>query len=112
MVKVQLWENKTYFHVNEGLDKPIKGLLIESTFDNFKYLKDNIKVAGDSRTYIGIPVDVFKSNILSLAYRKVHWADSEKEKDLWQKLIDDFKSLYTHKFDNYKEMVVVIKEEK
>lgn len=85
-------------------------MLLESTFDNFKYLQDNIKVAGDSRTFICIPVDVFKSNILSLAYRKVHWADSEQEKNKWQKLIDDFESLYTHKFDNYKEMIVVIKE--
>lgn len=110
MVKVQLLENRTFFHANEGLEKPIIGLLIESTFDNFKYLKDTIKIAGPSRTLVGIPVNVFKYSILSFAYRKVHWADTEQEKDLWQKLIDDFDSLYTPKFDNYKEMIVVIKE--
>lgn len=107
MIKVQLWENKTLFQANEGLEKPIIGLLIESTFDNFKYLKDTIKIAGPSRTFVGFPADVFKSTILGLAYRKVHWADTEYEKDLWQKLIDDFD---THKFDNYKDRIVVIKE--
>lgn len=110
MIKVQLWENKTFFHANEGLEKPIIGLLIESTFDNFKYLKDTIKIAGYSRTFVGFPADVFKSTILGLAYREVHWADTEYEKDLWQKLIDDFKPLDTHKFDNYKDRIVVIKE--
>lgn len=110
MVKVQLWENKTFFQANDGLEKPIIGLLIESTFDNFKYLSDNIKVAGASRTFVAIPVNVFKSTILCLAYREVHWANNEHEKNLWQKLIDDFKSLDTHKFDNYKDMIVVIKE--
>lgn len=45
--------------------------------------------------------------ILGLSYREVHWANSEYEKDLWQKLIDDFD---THKFDNYKDRIVVIKE--
>lgn len=110
MIKVQLWENKTFFQANEGLEKPIIGLLLESTFDNFKYLKDTIKISGASKTFVAIPVNVFKSNILGLAYREVHWADSEYEKDLWQKLIDDFRSLDTHKFDNYKDMIVVIKE--
>ena len=107
MIKVQLWENKTFFQANEGLEKPIIGLLIESTFDNFKYLKNTIKGAGTSKTFIAIPVNVFNSNILGLAYREVHWADTEYEKDLWQKLIDDFD---THKFDNYKDRIVVIKE--
>lgn len=112
MIKVQLWQNKNYFQVNEGLgfDKPIMGLLIESTFDNFKYLSDSIKIAGDSRTYFGIPLEIFKFCILGHAYREVKWAKTEHEKNLWQKLIDDFKPLYTHKFDKYKEMVVVIKE--
>lgn len=110
MIKVQLWENKTFFQANEGLEKPIMGLLIESSFDNFKYLKDTIKIAGPSRTFVGFPVAVFKSILLGLAYRKVHWADSEYEKNLWQKLIDDFKSLQTNNFNNYKDMIVVIKE--
>lgn len=112
MIKVQLWQNKNYFQVNEGLcfDKPIMGLLLESTFDNFKYLSDSIKIAGDSRTYFGIPLEIFKFCILGLAYREVQWAKSEREKNLWQKLIDDFKPLYTHKFDKYKDMIVVIKE--
>ena len=110
MIKVQLWENKTLFQSNEGLEKPIIGLLIESTFDNFKYLKNTIKSAGANKTSICIPVIVFESSILGLAYRKVHWADSEYEKNLWQKLIDDFETLDTHKFDNYKDMIVVIKE--
>ena len=110
MVKVQLWENKTLFQANKGLEKSVIGLLLESTFDNFKYLKDTIKIAGPNKTLIGVPVDVFKSSILGLAYREVHWANSEHEKYLWQKLIDDFKPLYSHKFDNYKEMIVVIKE--
>lgn len=107
MIKVQLWENKRFFQANEGLEKPIIGLLIESTFDNFKYLKNTIKSAGASKTFVAIPVNVFNSNILALAYREVHWADTEYEKDLWQKLIDDFD---THKFDNYKDRIVVIKE--
>lgn len=107
MIKVQLWENKELFKANEGLEKPIIGLLHESTFDNFKYLKDTIKIAGPNKTLVGVPVDVFKSSILGLAYREVHWANSEYEKDLWQKLIDDFD---THKFDNYKDRIVVIKE--
>ena len=110
MIKVQLWENKTFFFANDSLEKPIMGLLIESSFDNFKDMKDLIKIAGDSRTFVGYPVNVFKSNIIGLAYSKVHWADSEYEKNLWQKLIDDFKPLDTHKFDNYKDMVIVIKE--
>lgn len=110
MVKVQLWESKTLFQANEGLEKPVMGLLLESSFDKFKYLKDTIKIAGPNKTIVGFPVDVFKSSILGLAYREVHWANSEHEKDLWQKLIDDFKPLDTHKFDNYKEMIVVIKE--
>lgn len=110
MIKVQLWENKTLFQANEGLEKSFIGLLIESTFYNFKYLKNTIKGAGDSKTFVAIPVNVFKSSILGFAYREVHWADSEYEKDLWQKLIDDFKPLDTHKFDNYKDMIVVIKE--
>lgn len=114
MVKVQLWENKNHFQVNEGLglEKPIMGLLIESTFDNFKYLSDSIKIAGGSKTYIGIPLEIFKYSIIGQAYREVHWANSEQEKDKWQKLIDDFKPLYTHQFDKYKDMIVVIKEEK
>ena len=107
MIKVQLWENKELFKANEGLEKPIIGLLHESTFDNFKYLKDTIKIAGPNKTLVGVPVDVFKSSILGLAYREVHWANSEYEKDLWQKLIDDFD---THKYDNYKDRIVVIKE--
>lgn len=107
MIKVQLWENKRFFQANEGLEKPIIGLLRESTFDNFKYLKNTIKGAGASKTFVAIPVNVFNSNILALAYREVHWADTEYEKDLWQKLIDDFD---THKFDNYKDRIVVIKE--
>ena len=107
MVKVQLWENKTLFQANEGLEKPIIGLLLESTFDKFKYLKDAIKCAGPNKTFIAVPVDVFNSSILGFAYREVHWANSEHEKDLWQKLIDDFD---THKFDNYKDRIVVIKE--
>ena len=36
MIKVQLWENKELFKANEGLEKPITGLLLESTFNNFK----------------------------------------------------------------------------
>ena len=107
MIKVQLWENKELFKANEGMEKPIIGLLFESTFNNFKYLKDTIKIAGPNKTLVGVPVDVFKSSILGLAYREVHWANSEYEKDLWQKLIDDFD---THKFDNYKDRIVVIKE--
>lgn len=107
MIKVQLWENKTFFQANEGLEKPIIGLLKESTFDNFKHLKNTIKGAGVSKTFVAIPVNVFNSNILALAYREVHWADTEYEKDLWQKLIDDFD---THKFDNYKDRIVVIRE--
>lgn len=107
MVKVQLWENKELFKANEGLEKPIIGLLLESTFDKFKYLKDAIKCAGPNKTFIAVPVDVFNSSILGFAYREVHWANSEHEKDLWQKLIDDFD---THKFDNYKDRIVVIKE--
>lgn len=107
MIKVQLWENKELFKANEGLEKPIIGLLLESTFNNFKYLKDTIKIAGPNKTLVGVPVDVFNSSILGLAYREVHWANSEYEKDLWQKLIDDFD---THKFDNYKDRIVVIKE--
>ena len=107
MIKVQLWENKELFKANEGLDKPIIGLLRESTFDKFKYLKDSIKCAGPNKTFIAVPVDVFNSSILGFAYREVHWANSEHEKDLWQKLIDDFD---THKFDNYKDRIVVIKE--
>lgn len=107
MIKVQLWENKELFKANEGLEKPIIGLLRESTFDKFKYLKDAIKCAGPNKTFIAVPVDVFNSSILGFAYREVHWANSEHEKDLWQKLIDDFD---THKFDNYKDRIVVIKE--
>jgi hypothetical protein len=107
MIKVQLWENKELFKANEGLEKPIIGLLHESTFDKFKYLKDSIKCAGPNKTFIAVPVDVFNSSILGFAYREVHWANSEHEKDLWQKLIDDFD---THKFDNYKDRIVVIKE--
>jgi hypothetical protein len=107
MIKVQLWENKELFKANEGLEKPIIGLLLESTFDKFKYLKDSIKCAGPNKTFIAVPVDVFNSSILGFAYREVHWANSEHEKDLWQKLIDDFD---THKFDNYKDRIVVIKE--
>jgi hypothetical protein len=107
MIKVQLWENKELFKANEGLEKPIIGLLRESTFDKFKYLKDSIKCAGPNKTFIAVPVDVFNSSILGFAYREVHWANSEHEKDLWQKLIDDFD---THKFDNYKDRIVVIKE--
>lgn len=107
MIKVQLWENKRFFQANEGLEKPIIGLLLESTFDKFKYLKDSIKCAGPNKTFIAVPVDVFNSSILGFAYREVHWANSEHEKDLWQKLIDDFD---THKFDNYKDRIVVIKE--
>lgn len=42
MIKVQLWENKTLFQANEGFEKPINGLVLESTFDYFKYLKENI----------------------------------------------------------------------
>lgn len=107
MIKVQLLENKELFKANEGLEKPIIGLLRESTFDKFKYLKDSIKCAGPNKTFIAVPVDVFNSSILGFAYREVHWANSEHEKDLWQKLIDDFD---THKFDNYKDRIVVIKE--
>ena len=110
MIKLQLWRNKTFFQANDSLEKPIIGLLIESTFDNFKYFKNIIKDTDASKTFVTIPVNAFKSNILGLAYRNVHWADSEYEKDLWQKLIDDFKPLDTHKFDNYKDMIVVIKE--
>lgn len=110
MIKVQLWENKTYFQANEGLEKSFIGLLIDSTFYNFKYLKNMIKSAGANKTFVAIPVNVFKSTILGLAYREVHWADTEYEQDLWQKLIDDFKPLDTHRFDNYKDMIVVIKE--
>lgn len=108
MINVQLWENERFFKANEGLEKPIIGLIIESTFDNFKYLKDTIKIAGASKTFVVIPVNEFKSNILGLAYREVHWADSEYEKDLWQKLIDDFEPLFT-RFD-YNDKIVVIKE--
>lgn len=108
MIKVQLWENETFFKANEGLEKPIIGLVLESTFDNFKYLKNIIKGAGSSKTFVVIPVNEFKSNILGLAYREVHWADSEYEKDLWQKLIDDFEPLFT-RFD-YNDKIVVIKE--
>lgn len=110
MIKVQLWENKTSFLANACLEKPIIGLLLESTFDDFKYLKDLIKISGDSKTFVGFPADVFKSTILGLAYREVHWADTEYEKNLWQKLIGDFKPLFTHKFDNYKNMIVVIED--
>ena len=110
MIKVQLQENKELFKANEGLEKPIIGLLHESTFDNFKYLKDTIKIASASRTLVGFPADVFKNYTLSLAYREVQWADSEYEKNLWKKLIADFKSLFTHKFDKYKDKIVVIKE--
>lgn len=110
MIKVQLWKNKTLFQANEGLENPIIGLLIESTFDNFKYLTDTIKSAGASKTFVAIPSNVFKPSILGLAYREVIWANSEYEKNLWQKLIGDFKPLFTHKFDNYKDMIVVIKE--
>ena len=107
MFKVQLWKNKELFKANEGLEKPIIGLLHESTFNNFKYLKDTIKIVGASKTFIAVPIYVFNSSILGLAYREVHWANSEYEKDLWQKLIDDFD---THKYDNYKDRIVVIKE--
>jgi hypothetical protein len=107
MIKVQLWENKELYKANEGLEKPIIGLLLESTFDKFKYLKHSIKCAGPNKTFIAVSVDVFNSSILGFAYREVHWANSEHEKDLWQKLIDDFD---THKFDNYKDRIVVIKE--
>jgi hypothetical protein len=107
MIKVRLWENKELYKANECLEKPIIGLLLESTFDKFKYLKDSIKCAGPNKTFIAVPVDVFNSSILGFAYREVHWANSEHEKDLWQKLIDDFD---THKFDNYKDRIVVIKE--
>ena len=110
MIKVQLWENKTLFKANEGLEKPIIGLLLESIFDNFKHLKDTIKIAGDNRTVVGYPADVFKNTTLNLAYCEVQWAKSEYEKNLWKKLITDFKSLLTHKFDKYKDMIVVIKE--
>ena len=110
MIKVQLWENKTLFQANEGLEKPIFGLLLESTFDDFKYLKDQIKISGSGRTFVTIPINVFKSNILGIAYCEIHWAKSEYENNLWQKLIDDFKSLFTHRFDKYKDKIVVIKE--
>lgn len=66
MIKVQLWENKELFKANEGLEKPIIGLLHESTFNNFKYLKDTIKIVGASKTFIAVPVYVFNSSILVL----------------------------------------------
>lgn len=42
MIKVQLWENKTYFHANEGLEKALR-MYIEVVMRRYEKLMKKLK---------------------------------------------------------------------
>lgn len=108
MIKVQLWGDKVAYNANKNLKSPNYGLFIESCFEKFPYLHEIVKLSTSKKAFC-VSADTFKESVLNFSQIVVN--SNAEYKQNYQKLIDDFKLLFTNHFDNFKDMIVVISED-